>query len=354
MLSVQNGLLKRPWVRYGLTVIVVAVAFLLHQVLTTHGAAGLPTYITFYPAVMLVAIVAGFWPGFVATAMVALAVDYWILLPQGFGIRSLTDAVGLMFFSGMGVFMSLVAEFYRRVRLRAQESSLQLTRANEALRDLSSKVLSAQENERRRVALEIHDTIGACLNAVKFKAENVMLHMGDADSGATEPLETLVSLVQECIEECRRIQMDLRPSTLDDLGLLPTLSWFCRNFQTVYSTIRVEQEIEIEEGDVPPLLKIVAFRIIQEAMNNTAKHSHADLVRLSLRKVDDKIELVLQDNGQGFNLEKVVSQENTKKGLGLSSMKERTELSGGSFAMDSAIGKGTLIRASWSIQTVFR
>jgi signal transduction histidine kinase len=296
---------------------------------------------------MLVAIVAGFWPGFVATAMIALGVDYWILLPQGFGIRSFTDAVGLMFFSGMGVFMSLVAEFYRRARQRAQESS-------EALRDLSSKLLSAQEDERRRVALEIHDTIGTCLSAVIFKVEDVTSHMGDADSGATKSLKTLVPIVQECMEECRRIQMDLRPSILDDLGLLPTLSWFCRRFQTVYSRIRVEQEIEIEEGNVPPPLKIAAFRIIQEAMNNTAKHSHADLVRLSLRKLDDRIELVLQDNGQGFNLEKVVSRESTKKGLGLSSMKERTELSGASFAMDSAIGKGTIIRASWSIQPVFR
>jgi signal transduction histidine kinase len=83
-------------------------------------------------------------------------------------------------------------------------------------------------------------------------------------------------------------------------------------------------------------------------MNNVAKHSKADVVRLSVRKLADRMELVLQDNGQGFNLEKTRSQETAKRGLGLLSMKERTELSGGSLAIESVEGKGTLVRASWS------
>jgi signal transduction histidine kinase len=82
-------------------------------------------------------------------------------------------------------------------------------------------------------------------------------------------------------------------------------------------------------------------------MNNIAKHSKADLVRLRLRKIDGTIELILQDNGQGFNPEKVLNSESTGRGLGLRSMRERTEFSGGSFAIQSAEGKGTSIRASW-------
>ncbi len=84
-------------------------------------------------------------------------------------------------------------------------------------------------------------------------------------------------------------------------------------------------------------------------MNNIAKHSKADQVHLSLRKMDRKLELMIQDNGLGFSLEKVISQENTKKGLGLSSMTERTALSGGSFAVESVEGRGTIIRASWPL-----
>ena len=141
--------------------------------------------------------------------------------------------------------------------------------------------------------------------------------------------------------------MDLRPSILDDLGLLAGLSWFCRRFQTTYSNIQIERQIEVEEGDVSPPLKIVVFRVTQEAMNNIAKHSKADLVRLRLLKIDGTLELILQDNGQGFNLEKVLSSESAGRGLGLRTMRERTEFSGGSFAIQSTEGKGTIVRASW-------
>jgi signal transduction histidine kinase len=343
MLSTQNGLLKRPLIRYGFAVSTVAAAFLLHQVLMAYGGHGLSTYLTFYPAVMFVAMVGGFWPGVVATAMVALVADYWILSPPGFGIESFTDAVGVVFFSGMGVFMSLVAEFYRHARQRAQESSLELTKANEALRHLSSKLLSAHEDERKRIAGEIHDALGTCLTAIRYKVETAV------QQNAIESLETIIPVIQEGVEECRRIQQDLRPSILDDLGLLPTLSWFCRRFETIYSHIRVERTIQIEEGEIPSALKIVMYRVVQEAMNNIAKHSKANLIRLSLRKMDRKMEVAIQDNGQGFNLKKVISQESTKKGLGLSSMKERTELSGGSFGIESIEGEGTIVRVSWPL-----
>ena len=173
--------------------------------------------------------------------------------------------------------------------------------------------------------------------------------MGNNPHAPAESLNTIIPIVQESIEECRRIQMDLRPAMLDDLGLLPTLSWFCRRFQAIYSEIRIEREIEIEEGDIPQPLKIVVFRVTQEAMNNIAKHSHANLIHMSLRKSDGRMELVLKDNGRGFDLEEVLRSDSAQRGLGLSSMRERTELSGGSFAIESADGKGTIIRARWPL-----
>ena len=117
----------------------------------------------------------------------------------------------------------------------------------------------------------------------------------------------------------------------------------------IYTEIRVELEQTLEEGDIPNSLKIAIYRVTQEGMNNIAKHSKADLVHLSLRKRDRRIELVLEDNGQGFDLKKVLGLESAKRGLGLTSMRERIELSGGSFAIESAEGKGTIIRASWPI-----
>jgi signal transduction histidine kinase len=139
---------------------------------------------------------------------------------------------------------------------------------------------------------------------------------------------------------------------LDDLGLLATLSWFSRRFQTIYSNIRIEQEIEIREDELPDALKITIYRVLQEAMNNIAKHGMAELVHLSLKKGDGRMELTIRDNGQGFDLEKIRSQDATRKGLGLTSMRERVELSGGSFIIESAEKKGTIIRAAWPLNKI--
>ncbi len=234
----------------------------------------------------------------------------------------------------------------QRVRGRTRE----LEEANEVSRHLSTRLLLAQEEERKRIAGEIHDTLGSCLSAIKFKVEDALQHIGMTPNAAAESLNIITPSIQEGIEQCRRIQMDLRPSMLDDLGLLPTLSWFCRRFQAIYSTIRIEQETDIREEELPIALKIVIYRIAQEAMNNIAKHSKADRVRLCLRKNDGRTEVVVEDNGQGFDVKKALALKSQWRGLGLTSMRERVELSGGSFAIESAAGQGTVIRASWPLR----
>jgi signal transduction histidine kinase len=172
--------------------------------------------------------------------------------------------------------------------------------------------------------------------------EQVLQKGGIGDS------ENIISSIQKAIEESRRIQMALRPSSLDDLGILPTLNWFFREFQKTYSNIRIEAMININENDVPDHLKTVIYRICQEAFNNIAKHSKAKVVTPSLRKTD-QIELVIKDDGQGFNLGEKLSPENHTKGLGLTSMRERAELTGGSFTIESIHGSGTTIRVSWPL-----
>jgi len=158
-----------------------------------------------------------------------------------------------------------------------------------------------------------------------------------------ESLQDLGLMVTDINNEVRRIMADLRPSVLDDLGIIAAMNWFCRECQKTYSHISIENKIGIAEQDIPDSLKTPIFRICQEAINNTAKYSKASLVNLSLRKEHDKIQLTIQDNGQGFDLNTV------RKGLGLSTMRERAGLSGGSFDLESSIGKGTLIRVSWPL-----
>lgn len=201
------------------------------------------------------------------------------------------------------------------------------------------------------MANELHDGIGSSLNAIKFSLENT-LNRTKQDVAYSESLKRLLSITQQAIEECRRMQSNLRPSTLDDLGILPTLDWYCREFQKIYPHIRVEKEIEISEEEVLDSLKTVIYRISQEAVNNIAKHSQANLVHLRLQKTNGPIELTIQDNGQGFDVNEVFSTRSTKRGLGLSSMGERAELSGGSFLIESNKGTGIVIRVSWPIEQV--
>jgi PAS domain S-box-containing protein len=232
----------------------------------------------------------------------------------------------------------LHSEIFERERAEAS-----LRESENRLRLLSSELLTVQENERKRVARELHDGIGQTLAAIKFGLESKLSQMGKKKPPLGISLESIISLAQNGIEESRRIQMDLRPSILDDLGILATIGWFIREFRRVYAHIQIERQTEIKEEEVPEFLKIAFFRVMQEALNNIAKHSEADSVRLLLRKVEDTIELTVEDNGIGFDL------ETAGKGMGLTSMRERTELSGGTFRVESAPGRGTTVRASWPI-----
>ncbi|MDY7034389.1 MAG: PAS domain-containing protein, partial [Thermodesulfobacteriota bacterium] len=233
-------------------------------------------------------------------------------------------------------------------RKRAEEA---LQKSETELRRLSSQLLTAQEEERKRIALELHDGIGQTLSAIKFKVETVLREMDQGNSDeVSKSLEHLVPMIQEAIEETRIISANLRPSILDDLGILATISWLCREVESIYSSIHIENEIEINEKDVPDSLKTVIYRILREALNNSAKYSRANLVCLSLKREGPNLFLTVKDNGMGFNAEDATFLESSKRRLGLTSMKERTELSGGAFSITSQRGAGTTVRASWSVK----
>ncbi len=227
-------------------------------------------------------------------------------------------------------------------RKKAENS---LKESESQVTNLTSQLLLAEENERKRIARELHDGLGQSLGAIAFNVRTTLQKVGDKVKTGFESLEAIMPIIQQSMEEVKRIGMNLRPALLDDLGLLSTIGWLVREYQKTYPHIRVEKQTEIEEAQVPEPLKAVIYRILQEAMNNIAKHSQANLVSISLmRKKDDRIELVIEDNGIGFDMESI------KKGLGLGSMRERAELSGGSFDNESVKGRGTVIRASWPIE----
>jgi len=227
----------------------------------------------------------------------------------------------------------------------------ELQESEKQLRYLSSQLLNAQEQERRRVALDLHDGLGQALTAIKFKVENFIHEVSRGRMKTKlQPLKDLIPIIQECVREIHRVQINLRPSILDDLGILATISWLCREFQSMYSKIHLEQRIDVLENEVPDPLRMIIYRILQEAFNNVAKHSQAKSLSLSLQRIDGKLELTIQDNGRGFDLQEALSEMDSGRGLGLISMRERAEQSGGYFSIESGTGKGTTIRVAWPMQ----
>lgn len=233
------------------------------------------------------------------------------------------------------------------LELHVKERTCELAMANEELRKLPSMLLAAQEEERKRLGSELHDSIGQTIVAVKLWVE---MALTASDQGrlneALENLKHVAPTLQNAIKEIRTIYMGLRPTMLDNLGLISTLQWFCREFQNLHPDCCVALQTAIDEESIPKELEVMIFRIAQEALNNVAKHSKAEWVDVSLSRNGHGIELIVSDDGMGINPDRIRST-GTAGSLGLTSMRERAELSGGSFSIESTPGEGTTIRACW-------
>jgi|GEM_PF-2105134 len=216
------------------------------------------------------------------------------------------------------------------------------------LRFLSSRLLVLQEQERKRIAAELHDSISQTLSAAKFGLESILQQEDPArQAGSSQTIAASVQMLSHAIDEVRKISTDLRPSIIDDLGIVAAIGWFCREFQVLYAPVSVEQVIAVREEEVPARLKIAIFRVLQEAMNNAVRHSGAGRLSVSLKKTAGALVLEIRDNGTGFAAEKLNGKDSRAGGLGLISMHERVELAGGTFSLESAAARGTAVIASW-------
>jgi len=241
-------------------------------------------------------------------------------------------------------------EAHHVLERRVEERTAALEKANEELRQIPSRLIAVLEEERKRLASELHDSIGQTLAAIKFWVEMSLKLRDEGDGNAAlNHLEQFVPILQRSIEETRSIYMGLRPSMLDSMGLLATLEWLRRECMRLYPGLHIEFETGVAEEEIPESLKVNIFRIAQEALNNIAKHSKAEWVDILFSKNAGGIELVVSDDGVGMDLD-IIMQTSAARSLGLTSMRERAELTGGSFSMESTPGKGTTIRACWPIE----
>ena len=213
---------------------------------------------------------------------------------------------------------------------------------------LQAQLHTWQESERKRIATELHDSIGASLSATKVGLENVAKRLkAEAQHFAVKSLGRIMLGLQVTMEEVRRIAMNLRPSILDDLGIVATIGWHSREFEADHHGVRVMTQISVCEHDIPDCLKTTIYRILQEAMNNTIKHGAAGVIGITLSREEGKIRLVIEDNGKGFDISEPRAKDPSKCRFGITSMQQRAQCSGGSLVIKSVRGAGTRVIATW-------
>ena len=257
-------------------------------------------------------------------------------------IPSLLTAFPLMDESGK---IAFVATISKNISVR-KEMEARLKDSQRHLQELSRKSLEALEADRRTVSRELHDSIGGSLAAIKFGLEDAAEQASQDPACRVTSLERIISHLADTIKETKRISANLRPLTLDDLGLLATIESYSRQFSQRYAHIRLVQEIGVEEQEIPDEFKIVIYRVMQEAFTNAAKHSKADTLYIRLRREAAHVVFEVEDNGCGFTVNRIFSRDDCMSGFGLKSMQERTEICDGLFDIRSRPGGGTCIRVT--------
>lgn len=225
----------------------------------------------------------------------------------------------------------LVETFNRMVETIASNS--------ERLHWLSQQILQAQEEERARIARELHDEAAQWLTSLLIRQRLLLRNLPPEMRPEVEELQRMTAAA---LEHLRRIAMELRPAILDDLGLVEALRWQAEEFQKqtgVPITLRVQGRIE----RLPRQVELVLYRVAQEALTNIARHARATRVEVTLNCSTEHLELFIADDGVGFDPEAV--RRSRARSLGLIGMAERLALIGGTLEIDSAPGKGTRIRA---------
>ena len=221
--------------------------------------------------------------------------------------------------------------------------------AERRLREIPSMLIGAQEEERRRLASELHDSIGQTLAALKFRIEFILdtLRKSENKDAAIRATEEFIPVLQRSIEETRTIYMGLRPKVLEDFGIIAALRWYRNEMLKLYPDRHIEIDFRGDESQIPGHLNVPIFRIAQEALNNTSKHSKAEWVEIELAVEAAGIELRVSDDGIGMDVDRILKSE-TAKSLGLEGMRERAEMFGGRLSIESGPDEGTTVRAFWA------
>ena len=231
---------------------------------------------------------------------------------------------------------------------RREEAENELRESRNELSSLSVQLMHAQEIERKHISQELHDAVGQSLSAVKYTLERSVQLLDHPELGSlADALELAVSHVYRTIEDVRAISSSLRPPLLDDLGPASAIRAFCREWNAVYSHIALGVDVPVGDTEVPRNLGVSVFRIVQEALNNVAKHAGAKTVNVAVRILDQKLTVEVGDDGIGFSQSHKARLRN--RGSGWRGIRERAEHAGGSLSITSSPGCGTTLSVVWPL-----
>lgn len=207
---------------------------------------------------------------------------------------------------------------------------------------LLRRVIGAQEDERKRVARDLHDEVGQFLTGLVLSLGTVRRAAEGREPELAGQLAALQDMATRAVEEVRRLVADLRPSVLDDLGLVEALRWYAAALGE-RAGLAVEVSARDLDGRLPPHLELVIFRVIQEALTNVARHARASRARVVVEATGGSVRATVADDGRGFDPDVVRSRRDGTQALGLLGMEERVRLAGGTFRLDASPGRGTTV-----------
>src|SRR6202140_5412955 len=343
---------ESTFLRYALAVVAVVIALLLSSAL--HPVVGEPlVYVLILPAIAFSAWYCGIGPSLVATVLALAGAMYGpttsvhlFPVPN----RSQLFLLSALLFSSMLVIA--MAESRRRqnemlrkaqgeLEARVQERTADLDSANDNLRELSARLLQLQDDERRRIARELHDSVGQMLAALNMNLSTVRADVERLAKTASA-LTDSENLVQQMSTEVRTISHLLHPPLLDEAGLASALRWYVDEF-VLRSKIKVALDLPEDFGRLPRESETAIFRVVQECLTNIHRHSESPIARIRLRQRDDHVSVEIEDKGKGIPPEKQQEMNSSgTPGVGIRGMRERLRQLGGTLEIKSS-GSGTIV-----------
>jgi signal transduction histidine kinase len=356
-LAVTSALIpSKAAARYFVAFCAVVLAMVARWALNPVLGDNLP-YVTLYPAVAFGAWCCGVGPSVLLTVVGIIGARYLFILPKySLSVPDVPQVVGLLAFASGAAVVIAIGEFVRRdsaalhraqgeLEEKVQQRTVELGAANHSLGELSARLLRLQDEERRRIARELHDSVGQTLAALSMNLAAVGADIERLAKTATTIADS-TALVNDMSTDIRTISYLLHPPLLDEAGLSSALTWYIKGFSE-RSKIDVDLQIPKDFGRLSRDLETAIFRVVQECLTNIHRHSGSSVARIRVAHSDGHVRIEVEDKGKGISPEErsqIVASPTGTPGVGIRGMRERLRQLGGTLEIHSSgEGKGTLI-----------